>query len=369
MADLTRLTNGCRLTYREDADEPVAWTLPTRREPYETTGDNLPPFFAGLLPEGRRLESIRTRYRIAADDLFALLVATGGNTIGDVSVSLDEHAPQNTDPIKISKFSDVNLSEIYQEILGERPESTSVAGVVEKFSASLSVPVVGRRPTQQHILKFEPAEYPGLLQNEHFFMEFARAGGFPTARTQLVEDAVGTRAILVERFDRTKLDKIHTEDLCQLLGRYPQDKYKISVREVVQLIKKVSAAPEADIVQFLAIYLFQHLIGNADFHAKNLSLWVRDSGWGIAPLYDVLSTWPYRKQLPVQRAVMKLDGKDDRFRWSDFEAFLAREVPNPMGSMQLLRRRLAKIFQSEAQLSVYPGVAEEFRHRLDSLNG
>ena len=38
----------------------------------EMQGDNLPPFFAGLLPEGRRLNALIDKIKTSKDDLFSL---------------------------------------------------------------------------------------------------------------------------------------------------------------------------------------------------------------------------------------------------------------------------------------------------------
>ena len=47
---------------------------------------NLPPFFAGLLPEGLRLRALVQRVKTSEDDLFSLLLAAGADTVGDLSV-------------------------------------------------------------------------------------------------------------------------------------------------------------------------------------------------------------------------------------------------------------------------------------------
>jgi serine/threonine-protein kinase HipA len=40
-------------------------------------GDNLPAFFAGLLPEGRRLNALVDKIKTSKDDLFSLFSAVG----------------------------------------------------------------------------------------------------------------------------------------------------------------------------------------------------------------------------------------------------------------------------------------------------
>ena len=70
-------------TYLADG-EAISLTLPTRREPY--AAPTLFPFFYGLLAEGSTRELQHRVLRIDEDDVFGLLLATGEDTIGSVSV-------------------------------------------------------------------------------------------------------------------------------------------------------------------------------------------------------------------------------------------------------------------------------------------
>jgi serine/threonine-protein kinase HipA len=88
---LVRDAAGVRFQYEEeylgDPDAPaVATTLPRTAEPAITPAGAVPPFFAGLLPEGRRLAALRRAVKTSADDELSLLLAVGRDTIGDVEV-------------------------------------------------------------------------------------------------------------------------------------------------------------------------------------------------------------------------------------------------------------------------------------------
>src|SRR5438552_2279477 len=61
-------------TYVRDSLEPaVATTLPVTPEPLVRTGGAVPAYFAGLLPEGRRLGALRRAVKTSADDELSLL--------------------------------------------------------------------------------------------------------------------------------------------------------------------------------------------------------------------------------------------------------------------------------------------------------
>ncbi|HXW53967.1 MAG TPA: HipA N-terminal domain-containing protein [Myxococcota bacterium] len=75
-----------RFTY--DADylgPPVSLTMPISTRSYEFA--QFPPFFEGLLPEGVMLDALLRIKKIDRRDLFAQLIAVGGDMIGNVSVT------------------------------------------------------------------------------------------------------------------------------------------------------------------------------------------------------------------------------------------------------------------------------------------
>lgn len=89
----TLVRDGEQVSFRYDdaylADEnlpDVAYSLPRGTDPVVATAGAVPPFFAGLLPEGVRLRAIAVGTKTSEDDHLTLLLAVGGDTIGDVRV-------------------------------------------------------------------------------------------------------------------------------------------------------------------------------------------------------------------------------------------------------------------------------------------
>ena len=60
-----------------------------------------------------------------------------------------------------------------------------------------------RRAAGLAILKFSPARYPRIAENEDFFLRMARGCGLRTPTHEVVHDVNGVSALLVTRFDRT----------------------------------------------------------------------------------------------------------------------------------------------------------------------
>ena len=71
------------------AGPPVSLTMPVAQR--EFLFDGFPPFFEGLLPEGDMLEGLLRQRKIDRNDLFAQLLAVGGETVG--AVTIEEETP------------------------------------------------------------------------------------------------------------------------------------------------------------------------------------------------------------------------------------------------------------------------------------
>jgi len=96
--------------YAEAGNPPVAWSLPLNVEASLAPATAVPAFFAGLLPEGRRLTALRRVVGTSADDEFSMLLAVGSDTIGDVRVVPVGDAPADTKPVVVEDFSEVSFA-------------------------------------------------------------------------------------------------------------------------------------------------------------------------------------------------------------------------------------------------------------------
>jgi serine/threonine-protein kinase HipA len=199
---------------------------------------------------------------------------------------------------------------------------SSFAGVMPTVSAAMiSVPLRKRGTPRNYLLKLSPPDVPRLVENEAFFMAASRAAGIETAEVELVRDARGEAALVVERFDRVaasdgNVQRIHQEDVCQLLGRYPADKYRLKLQDVSDALE-VASAPVVARLELLRRQAFAYAVANGDLHAKNLSV-LRNSGLiALAPSYDVVSTLPYGDA----KLALALEGRDERLTWKHFVAF------------------------------------------------
>lgn len=331
---IQRTIHGSRFIYAPDflaRCRARGWGLGFRvpLEPQvETLGVNVHSFFAGLLPEGIRLEALERAVKTSADDLLSLLLAAGSEAVGDVRVLGPGDATLPPPLVDLGALDQVVFADVLAESLdyAHAGEQRPIPGVQPKVSAAmLSFPVRARsRDEREAILKLEPAELPRLVANEHFFMRMARACGLEVADVSLAVDRHGAPGLLVTRFDREPSCgvRLHCEDGCQFLDRYPADKYRLSLKDLAEGVRSLTTAPRVELVKFLRLVAFSYLITNGDLHARNVSLLVDSGGLvRLAPAYDLLATLPYGDR----RFALKLQGRDDNILRSHIVDF-ARQL-------------------------------------------
>lgn len=275
---------------------PIATTLPVTAEPVVTAAGALPPFFSGLLPEGRRLTALRRATKTSPDDELTLLLAVGSDTVGDVRVLEDARHDVPAEPLlNVGDFGEVSFAEIRRR-LDLQVDRVGLPGLQDKVSARMiNLPVA--TDGANVLLKLNPPEFKHLVLNEAFFLRAARLAGVRTVESRVVYDATGEPGLVVQRFDRTHATPAGAtavEDGCQALGLYPSAKYAVTTEAVLGKLASLCEAPVPAAAEFLAQIAFAYLTGNGDAHAKNFSI-VQDGGgrWRPSPAYDLPSSQPY----------------------------------------------------------------------------
>jgi serine/threonine-protein kinase HipA len=300
VAQLARLDDRVEFRYLADhIDGPsVATTLPAGPEVVVTAGRAVPTYFAGLLPEGRRLTALRSALKTSADDDFSMLLAVGGDPVGDVQVVPAGKPPpsMSDEGESVATFDEASFTDVFARLVRGAPDPVGFAGVQDKVSGRMiSVPLaVGGT---SYLLKLDPPEYPHLVENEQFFLDAAKACGLPVVDSHVVLDRDGRRGLVVERFDRERtrgqVVGRAVEDGCQVAGRYPGDKYALDTEVLLSAMAVHCAARPVALRDLFRQLVFAIVTGNGDLHAKNLSIVDLDGEWRVAPAYDLPSSAPY----------------------------------------------------------------------------
>lgn len=261
------------------------------------------PFFSNLLPEGQMRTYLADQAGVNPVREFFLLGALGEDLPGAVTV---RPADGENWPIRTSD----NRNET--NVDSDSKDTTlrfSLAGVQLKFSAvneaggGLTIPAKGLGGSW--IVKLPSREFAGVPENEYSMMALARLIGMDVPAIELINtseiknlpagiESLGGQAFAIERFDRLQNgEKVQTEDFAQVFNIYPSDKYKkASVRNIARVIGIEGG--EEDVADFIRRLTFNTLIGNADMHLKNWSLFYPDRrNAAIAPAYDFVSTIHY----------------------------------------------------------------------------
>ena len=303
---------------------PLSLHLPLQTEAF--SDDRARPFFANLLPESEPRRVIARKLGISEQNDFALLEAVGGECAGAVSLLPDDVQSDTNPDYRLLTARELNtlIEEMPNRpmLAGEAGVRLSLAGAQNKLPVyfdgqHISLPMGGA--PSSHILKPPIAGIPHTVENEAFCMRMADLMGLPVPAIQILQKA--QPLYLISRYDRELntmggLLRIHQEDFCQALGVPPDAKYEVEggpgLKDCFNLVREHSIQPAADISLLLDWVIFNFFIGNADAHAKNISLLLTDKGPELAPFYDLMCTAVY-PQL-AKRMAMKI-GNENRPDW------------------------------------------------------
>lgn len=217
-------------------------------------------------------------------------------------------------------------NEMYNLGLKVVQSQMSVTGVQPKLSLELSNGKKRNKPDRftivglwgNYILKPPTVKYPQMPEIEDLTMHLAELSKIKTVPHSLIRLQSGNLAYITKRIDRTKKDKLHMEDMCQLTERLTEHKYDGSYEQIAKAIMQYSSTPGLDVVNFYEQVLFCFLTGNADMHLKNFSLFDKPGiGYILAPAYDMLAT-ALVNPLDAEEHALTLNGKKKNIKKNDF---------------------------------------------------
>ncbi len=189
-----------------------------------------------------------------------------------------------------------DINQLAQVVVESR---TTVTGVQAKLSIDLEHDANGRAQRLtivgvmgRYILKPQTERFECLPEMEDLTMHLAEIARIPTVPHALIRFADGELNYITRRIDRTDDGrKLPMEDMCQLAGKLTEQKYQGSYELIAKLIERYSSVPKLDLVNFWEQVVFSWIVGNADMHLKNFSLYSETpSRYVLTPTYDQVST-------------------------------------------------------------------------------
>lgn len=297
----------------------LSLAMPTSEQQFSPSASRT--FFDGVLPEDIQRKRVCELLRIPFADSFALLRRLGAECAGAVIV-VDPSENPLAWPTQPPDWIDAASTAAMLRSLRRSPlgiglgvARLSLAGVQSK--TALIRGTNGRWAESSHgnpsthILKPAPAEAPELIRIECLCQHVVAAAGLAAAHTELlrVEDV---ETLVSTRYDRVQGDdsvmrRVHQEDMCQVLGLHPDAKYYDAKRwpqtTLPNFTRAIVGHSPSPAIARLAIFdatVANFVLGNLDFHGKNISIVHRAPGLvEVAPLYDVVCVEALAEQLDL----------------------------------------------------------------------
>lgn len=200
---------------------------------------------------------------------------------------------------------------------------TTLPGVQAKLSLDIEkskgepqcFTTVGLRGS--YILKPQTELFEHLPEVEDLSMHLAELAKIKVAPHSLIRLEDGELAYITKRIDRgTKGEKMAMEDMCQLSEHLTEYKYKGSYEHIAKVIMKYSSVPKLDVVNFWEQVIFSWIIGNADMHLKNFSLYsLRNGIYSLTLSYGMASTALVMPE-DTEELALTLNGKKRKIKRS-----------------------------------------------------
>lgn len=285
--------------YSADATCPISLSLPLEGG-WEKSAPGY--FLEGLLPDSEaEREAMRDALHAASSGSFDLLAAA--DLTGGLCFSM-HLLPQEGAGFRSESVSEEEIALKVRRLAAHRGtwqadggrNRFSLAGTQSKFPLARA----GERWTwsnlknpSTHIVKPSSDGLPSIGAVENAVMRLAVVCGIPAARSSLMRFA-GEDAYVVERFDRRVLPngevkRVHVEDFTQSLGISRDDKYAVTAKDVLCLLRKVDETGRLG-SRWVDQLIFNTLVGNCDAHVKNYSLFLEPERISLCPLYDSVCT-------------------------------------------------------------------------------
>lgn len=299
----------------EDPACEISLTMPLRAETYAS--NLLPGVLRQNLPEGYLLDWIHARFsKTMKMDDFNLLALVGADTIGRVSVNIDEDPTAPMQPEDLSALLAWKGSEGLFDHLAQKYAATSgISGVQPKvlipaaYDGKETVDK-GHMKDRKLIVKASGADYEELAENEYHCMAMARLAGIEVPRFWLSENR---EVFVIERFDidaSVDADRyLGFEDMTALTGKQNREKYDSSYENIAKAIDLFASAihKSSSLMAFFQSLCLSVAVRNGDAHLKNFGLLYttpQTSDVRLSPLYDVVCTTAY---LPRDTPALKMN--------------------------------------------------------------
>lgn len=199
-------------------------------------------------------------------------------------------------PAPAIPYTRKDINKLAQVVVQNR---TTVTGIQAKLSMDLEHDAAGQPQRLtivgvmgRYILKPQTEQFERLPEMEDLTMHLAEIAKIQAVPHAMIRFQDGELNYITRRIDRTDDGrKLPMEDMCQLAGHLTEQKYQGSYEMITHLIRRYSSVANLDLVNFWEQVVFSWIVGNADMHLKNFSLYSEmPDKYVLTPTYDQVST-------------------------------------------------------------------------------
>ena len=335
------------------------------------------------------LRLVAEEHGISHRNEFRLLLALGSDLPGALQVIADNdtESTERHGNVRTSSGGADGLPGERDESAGEHeayPVRFSLAGVQMKLSMMWSantLTLAGKGELGDHLVKLPSRQYDNLIENEYSMMTWASEAGIevPHCEIRQTDDLgplprrfgalEGTTLYVVRRFDRGPYgsiqdERIHMEDLNQVVDNWPETKYEGASYERLGRIILTLCGPE-DFLEYVRRLTFCIGIGNEDAHLKNWTIWYPNRIQPrLSPAYDLVSTIQYPELL--RGLALKLAGakKVSLVNLTAMERLAEATTVDPAQVRQTVQQTLESMRTSWPRIAPDLPVSKSFEGRL-----
>lgn len=362
------------------ADERATRRMLTEDHAHVLRTGVLPAYFSNLLPEGENRIALADKRGVSVTDEFELLTAAGHDLFGALEV-----VPARDVPPDVLAAHWRGAGRTVELEAAEPPveDGFSLGGYVTKFSmVQQGRRYVVRSGTEagQFINKLPTVAYPDLIANEAACYRLAEAVGIhhAGASARPIEElaldidwpASFTHYLNVPRFDRVRTAdggtrRVHCEELVQVLGLSPAQKYRNidgAMAALLSLLASSDASSPRDIDEVIRRWTLFALMGGTDAHLKNWALIYPDGvNPALAPAYDLVSVSSYFDEQQPRRLAQNRAMDASLRSWGPARAAQLGEAAGLRTTARL--RRVVRETADQA-LRAWPALLEEAPDRM-----
>lgn len=345
------------MAYQAATEEATVRLLTDQRHGHLSRLDrHWPAYFMNLLPEGHNRTRLALERGCSEDDEFELLAAAGHDLMGAIEVEPLPIGATLPPALRQGPGALPDGPSLPADVAAPIEDGASLPGVVEKFSAvkdGRRYVVKRRGEAGSYIIKLPTTRHPDLVQNEYTGYRLLQALGLTCAQAEIVDSANAElpehiefpQVLAVQRFDRrvlqdgplrSRVQRIHFEEFCQVLGYEPSRKYGTGLAQdfapMLSLLARLSPERRQDLQEWVARLVAFILMGNCDAHLKNWGLLYPDGRRPqLAPVYDPVCVAAFfdsasPKDYALNRAI---DATLKAFGPADLESLLVRARLTP----------------------------------------